>query len=163
VIFLSETKMGKGRLDWLKWKLEMPNMIEKPSVGQSGGLALFWKRGIEVKLTGFMSKYHIDTEIIEEDGFVWQFTGIYGEPKREENEKTWQLLRTLKHQSNKPWLCMGDFNEILYAWEKEGGAPRGQVYMDRFKEALEFCQLDDLGLLETHLPGAITAMKLGDT
>jgi hypothetical protein len=37
VIFLSETKMGTTRLDWLKWKLEMPNMIEKPSVGQSGG------------------------------------------------------------------------------------------------------------------------------
>jgi hypothetical protein len=44
-----------------------------------------------------MSKYHIDTEITEPDGFVWRFTGIYGEPKTEDREKTWKLLRTLKN------------------------------------------------------------------
>ncbi|KAK1618800.1 hypothetical protein QYE76_024317 [Lolium multiflorum] len=79
VLFLSETKMEKGRLDWLRWKMGMPHLLEKPCVGKSGGLAIFWKRGIDVKLTGFMSKYHIDTEITEEDGFVWRFTGTRGE------------------------------------------------------------------------------------
>jgi hypothetical protein len=78
---------------------------------------------------------------------VWRFIGIYGESKSEEKEKTWQILRTLKHQSDKPWLCAGDFNEILHSWEKEGGVPRAQCYMDRFKEALEFCELDDLGFV----------------
>jgi hypothetical protein len=31
--------------------------------------------------------------------------------------------------------------------EKQGGAPRQQKYMDRFKEALEDCGLDDLGFV----------------
>jgi hypothetical protein len=97
-------------------------MVKNP-VGRSGGLAIFWKREINFKVIGFMSKYHIDTEITEADGFVWRFTGIYGDPHEKEN--TWRLLRTLKHQSDKPWLCAGDFNEILYAWEKEG-EPRGR-------------------------------------
>jgi hypothetical protein len=35
---------------------------------------MFWKNGINVRVVGFMSKYHIDTEITEEDGFVWCFT-----------------------------------------------------------------------------------------
>lgn len=25
---------------------------------------------------------------------------------------------------NQPWLCMEDFTELLYAWEKEGGEDR---------------------------------------
>jgi hypothetical protein len=106
-----------------------------------------WKPGINVKMVGFMSKYHIDTEITESDGFVWRFKGIYGEPKKKEREKTWNLMRTLKNQNDKPWLCVGDFNEILFAWEKEGGVPRAQVYMDHFKEALEYCELGDLGFV----------------
>jgi exonuclease III len=145
VIFLCEMKQKVGRLEWLRWKLGMPNLIVKDCEGQSGGLAIFWKNTVDLRLIGFRSKYHFDTEITEKDGFKWRFTGIYGESKVEAREKTWQLLRTLKHQSDLPWLCIGDFNEILYSWEKEGGCPKPQQQMDRFKEALEFCGLDDLG------------------
>jgi hypothetical protein len=94
-----------------------------------------------------MSKYHIDTEITEPDGFICTYTGIYGEAKKEERVKTWKLLRTLKNQNNKPWLVVGDFNEILHSWEKVGGAPKPQQQMDRFKETLEECGLDDLGFV----------------
>lgn len=92
-----------------------------------------------------MSKYHIDTEITELDGFTWRFTGMFGEPKHDQKEKMWSLLRTLKHQNNKPWLVSGDFNEVLHAWEKEGGVPRSQSCLDRFKTTLEVCGLGDLG------------------
>lgn len=40
---------------------------------------------------------------------------------------------------------MGDFNEILLLGEKEGGIPRPQSCMDMFQEALEDCELHDLG------------------
>jgi hypothetical protein len=93
-------------------------MIVKKCEGRSGGQVIFWKNEINVRLIGFISKYHIDTKITEADGFVWRFTGIYGEPKTELRENTWKLLRTWKHQKNKPWLCIGDFNEILNPWEK---------------------------------------------
>lgn len=46
-----------------------------------------------------------------------------------------------------PWLCLGDFNEVLVGWEKEGGVPRPQSCMDHFKEALEFCSLTDLSFV----------------
>jgi hypothetical protein len=66
-------------------------------------------------------------------------------PEAELRENTWKLMRTLKHQSDKPWMCVGDFNEILHSWEKEGGVPKPQGQMDNFKKALEVCALDDLG------------------
>ena len=80
VIFLCETKMKEGRINWLRWKLGMPNMVVKDCEGLSGGLALFWKNSVNLK-AGLKLKYHIDVEITEEDGFIWRFTGIYGEPK----------------------------------------------------------------------------------
>jgi hypothetical protein len=147
ILFLSETKMEEKRIDWLRWKIGMPHMIVKNPVGQSGGLTLFWKREVNLRVVGFMSKYHIDAEIMEDDGFIWRFTGIYGDPHTDGKDNTWKLLRTLKHQNNKPWLMAGDFNEILYAWEKEGGVPRPHACLDKFREALEICDLDDPGFV----------------
>jgi hypothetical protein len=103
----------------------MPNMIAADSVGTSGGLALFWKREVDVTLQSY-SEYHIDIVVKEEDGLKWIFTGIYGESRNEEKNITWELLRTLKDQNNLPWLCSGDFNEILFNCEKEGGIPRSE-------------------------------------
>lgn len=70
---------------------------------------------------GNASRNHIDLEITEADGFVWRFTGIYGEPQTEQKHRTWTLLRDLANQQVMPWLCAGDFNEVLYQHEKEGG------------------------------------------
>jgi hypothetical protein len=36
---------------------------------------------------------------------------------------------------------VGDFNEILFSYEKKGGRDRNQSCMDRFREALEFYEL----------------------
>jgi hypothetical protein len=85
VLFVCETKLVEAKVEWLRWNLNMPNMTVKDR--QSGGLAMFWKNGINVRLIGFKSEYHLDTEITKEDVFVWRFMGIYGEPKTDEKEK----------------------------------------------------------------------------
>jgi hypothetical protein len=74
---------------------------------------------------------------------------VYGEPQLENKFKTWELLAGLHNQDTEhlPWLCADDFNEIIFHHEKEGGNPRPQVYIDRFKNALEVCELDDLGFV----------------
>lgn len=93
------------------------------------------------------SRYHNDTLINEKDGDAWSFIGIYGESQSEEKEKMWKLLRILQHRSKLPWLCCSDFNEILFNCEKEGGPPRPESSMLKFREALEECDLHDLGFI----------------
>jgi hypothetical protein len=94
VLFISKTKHGKRWMEGFRWKLNMTNMVVKDSVGAKGGLALFWKKEVDLRVLS-CSRYHIDTLIKEEDGGVWRFTSMYGESRSEEKEKTWKLLRIL--------------------------------------------------------------------
>ncbi|KAA3480861.1 reverse transcriptase [Gossypium australe] len=45
----------------------------------------------------------------------------------------------------KRWNIIGDFNEILYSFEKSGGIQRDKKHMKAFRETLEECQLTDIG------------------
>ena len=71
--------------------------------------------------------------------------GFYGEPRWQDKHLTWQCLRDLNDTVNLPWLVMGDINEILYPFEKEGGNPRPQHFMQAFRQALDDCNLTDFG------------------
>jgi len=64
VLFIAETKHNGKWMDWLRWRLKMPNMVTVDSIGTSGGLALFWKREIDLSVKS-MSKYHIDAVVKE--------------------------------------------------------------------------------------------------
>jgi hypothetical protein len=44
-----------------------------------------------------------------------------------------------------PWVMVGDFNEILYSHEKEGGSVRSQRCMQAFRDTLVDCNLEDMG------------------
>ncbi|KAK7246003.1 hypothetical protein RIF29_40860 [Crotalaria pallida] len=52
----------------------------------------------------------------------------------------------LRGQFELPWLLRGDFNEILWSGEKEGGARKDQGLINRFREALDDCGLEDVGV-----------------
>lgn len=58
---------------------------------------------------------------------------------------TWEALRSIKNVNPMPWLVVGDFNEILYNNEKEGGRPRTQRQLQAFHDSLAECDLVDLG------------------
>lgn len=107
---------------------------------------MLWRKGVNLNLRNY-SVNHIDVDIVEDDGFTWRFTGIYGEPRLEHKHRTWRLLRDLHRLRDLPWLCTRDFNEILHHHEKKGGVLRSQVYLDNFKQALEDCDLSDLGFI----------------
>jgi endonuclease/exonuclease/phosphatase family metal-dependent hydrolase len=108
--------------------------IVNPSNGRSGGVLLLWRKELKIEQI-FSAPNYIDVKITE---------GLYGEPRWEDKYKTWDKLREPKNNSTLPWVVMGDFNEILYSHEKEGGNPRPQSYMQAFRDALADCELDDM-------------------
>ena len=65
----------------------------------------------------------MDVDVTQEDGSKWRLTRIYGESEAARKKETWRTLGLLnqQHHDGRPWLCVGDFNEILASSEKVGG------------------------------------------
>ncbi|KAM1816067.1 hypothetical protein ACFX12_000524 [Malus domestica] len=94
--------------------------LELPS-GNSGSLALFWSEEIpHLALPPYV--HHIDAEIgMVDDVCQLRITGFYGFIATTERYKSWDLIQSLSTASSLPWLILGDFNEVLLAFEKFGG------------------------------------------
>lgn len=56
------------------------------------------------------------------------------------------MLHHLSHFQPIPWLCVGDFNEIVDLLEKKGAVSRAKGQMEDFQYALMDYRLHDLGL-----------------
>lgn len=108
--------------------------------GASGGLCFLWKVGVSVTFIS-SSFFHIDVMVKWEDGYDCRVTGFYGEPNGGQPHLSWELLRQLARVREGPWLCCGDYNEILHISEKSGPAIRSQRQIDGFRHAIEECGL----------------------
>ncbi|XP_074301200.1 uncharacterized protein LOC141632558 [Silene latifolia] len=115
--------------------------MEVDSVGRSGGLAFLWKKHVRCVFRS-ASVHHMDFEIQETEG-NWRVTGFYGWQNVADRHLSWELLRELGAQYGGPWVCIGDFNEILFATEMKGGT-RPQRQMNNFREAVDDCGLRDI-------------------
>ena len=147
LVFLMETKISEEKAVSVRDKCNFSHSWVVPSAGRSGGLALFWKDGIEVEILD-ADHSHIDTLV---KGGVsmnwWHLTGFYGAPETSRREESWALLKLIRDRSTLPWLVVGDFNEIACASEKEGGSSRQRRQMKLFTETLNWCGLRDMGFV----------------
>ncbi|XVF82826.1 hypothetical protein PTKIN_Ptkin16aG0081500 [Pterospermum kingtungense] len=148
VVLLSETSVKDDKLDRVRRRCNYNSVIGVDVEGRSGGLALMWKDKVEVELRSF-SKYHIDGEVSDKRGNKWRIIGVYGKPVTNLRNNTWSMLRRLGENNTMPWVCLGDFNEILWSNEKKGGQPRLERQMEAFREALEVNELADLGYADS--------------
>lgn len=121
------------------WKktLRPNNMLVNDTfrtVGKSGGLCLLWKNGVNVTIQNY-SRRHINAGVVSEVGGVeWKLTCFYGNPEVTKRKEAWALLRYLSHLSSIPWLCIGNFNEIINLSEQRGLFPKQGVKWRIFRE-----------------------------
>ncbi|EPS73861.1 hypothetical protein M569_00896, partial [Genlisea aurea] len=87
--------------------------------------------------------YYIDINNYA-DGVQCRLTGFYGNPLCSARPESWDLLRRLHHHSSRPWLCIGDFNEVLFPHEYSSRVSRSPTQMANFRSALMDCGLQDL-------------------
>lgn len=91
---------------------------------------LLWKKELDLNVLCYTRNF-INFEV--KDGLhQWRGTGLYGWPSHQDKHQTWKLMRFLNGYSNQPWLCFGDFNEVLYSFEKKGGHIGNVAEMDAF-------------------------------
>ncbi|XP_074326658.1 uncharacterized protein LOC141664599 [Apium graveolens] len=122
------------------------NLNNNKDLGGSygGGLALMWRNEGVVEIKGSCSNY-INFEVECEQIGRWRYTGFYGCPERTTRQKSWNILRELASKSQLPWCIVGDFNDMLFSFEKEGGRPHPNNFLIGFGEVIAECGLEDLG------------------
>ncbi|KAK3230442.1 hypothetical protein Dsin_002323 [Dipteronia sinensis] len=108
------------------------------------GFVFLWTNEVSIDLLS-NSNFHIDVKVVSHATKVWRFTGFYGNPTPDQRHHGWNLLRRLAGLSRLPWLCVGDFNEIISDEEKKGGLPRVKRLMEDFRCALDSRELEDMG------------------
>ena len=144
LVFISETKLSGRRASLIKDRLGFEYGVHVDSVGRSGGLALVRTKDWDVVIQSF-SRAYIDAFITSPDGNSRWFTRFYGHPEKAQRHHCWELLRRLRGLFTLPWLVAGDFNEILHSFERKGGRDRYDSSMRGFGEAVNDCELIDLG------------------
>jgi hypothetical protein len=144
IFCILETQISKARAESLAGTLGYDRAYAVGSSGRSGGLCLFWNNEIKVDILGY-SQYHIDASIQGIGDSTWRLTSVYGEAKTQERFKTWDMLKDISTTSMLPWLCIGDFNEVLRPDEHEGIGHRSQAQIQGFRDAVDICELIDLG------------------
>ena len=70
-----------------------------------GGLALFWKDQVSVRLLSY-SRNYVDVAVHKHGTPTWRLTGFYGYPERSTRRESWNMLRDLKNISTLPWCSL---------------------------------------------------------
>ena len=144
IVFLMETMIDSKKLQLVKEKCGFRDGLCLSSVGLSGGMG-FWWNDMNVHVISY-STHHVLVEVRDElNTPLWAGVGIYGWPEASNKHLTWSLMKELRDSVTVPIIFFGDFNEILHASEKDGGAARRESHMNDFREVVELCGIRDLG------------------
>lgn len=120
LVFLMETKMLNNGISFIKQKIGYNDMFMVDCYWRSGGLILLWRDPNKVIIQNYNRK-HINVVVkLRNNELEWRFIGINGHPETAKRRETWSLMHHLYSLSPKPWLYMGDFNEIVAKLEKHG-------------------------------------------
>lgn len=144
-LFLIETLSYRDKLESLKGQLGFDHVFIVDRSRRSGGLAWFWRKLDQVELLQFNQNL-IDVVVEVRDLGKWRTTGFYGLPSSLHRKDSWNLLRLIASTSNLPWVCVGDFNDILSSEEKRGGRMRPNWMIQGFRGVVRDAGLQDIGL-----------------
>lgn len=142
ILFLIETKKKATEMERCRIRWGFDCCLAVDSCGKGGGLAVLWNNDFLASIISY-SKHHIDL-LVTDDGGDWRITFFYGHPETSKRADTWNLLKRLNDQMTIPWICIGDYNEILCDGDKNGGATRPDRQLEAFREVVSACNFQEI-------------------
>ncbi|KAH7846631.1 hypothetical protein Vadar_016292 [Vaccinium darrowii] len=114
-------------------------------IGIVGGLAVLWKRDLAVRFIR-SSSFFIEMEIKDDDSnHVWRLINLYASSTDSVRKSQWEELIGYWKQCSEDWVVWGDFNDILWADEKQGGRTREAWSLKAFGDFVTELEAVDLG------------------
>lgn len=144
IVFLIETKQHEVVLERIRRRCGFDEAWYVPPVGKSGGLALWWMEDIGVNIIN-SSKNVINTRIVSShDQFPAYITFICGPPVEGKRMKVLDQVRLLVRGMAETWLYVGDFNDLLFQNDKQGGNPHVIRRVLNFQGFVSDCELMEI-------------------
>ncbi|KAA3465795.1 Exo_endo_phos domain-containing protein [Gossypium australe] len=119
-----ETKLNSDRMERVRKQCGFFNGIGVSANETRCGFGLAWNKNELVQLRSYPQN-HINAKILMDDNGNVCF-----------REEGWNLLQSLSRNQDLPWLVCGDFNEILYSFEKSSGCQETKDGWNVFRERL---------------------------
>ncbi|KAK9675442.1 hypothetical protein RND81_11G007500 [Saponaria officinalis] len=116
-MFLPETKCNVDKVSPLFLSFGFTNFCGHDVDGRSGGLFVGWKSRINLRCT-FVCKNYIIMEYMECSSALWYLCLVYGEPDTAKRVDVWESLENWLISHNKPFLMLGDINQVDYREDK---------------------------------------------
>lgn len=144
-VFLIETKVADDIVHKVAKKIGFTFFISVPPIGNKGGLLFFWRLGLNFDIIWMHD--HIIHLLIQpgEDLQNFFLSLAYGPSVWTQKEWFWDQLRLLGTQSQDPWVCLGDLNDVLKQREKRGGRDVRASSSRGLAHFMESCGMVDLG------------------
>ncbi|BFG21179.1 hypothetical protein CerSpe_074530 [Prunus speciosa] len=146
-----ETKVSNNNMERLQRSCGFQQGFYVPPIRATGGFSLWWDNCYDLEIIAF-SKNFIDMRMTKgEIGIQSIATWVYDTLYREEKKDFWGNMESDFPPTNLPWFCGGDFNEIMWSFEKNGGidpSPSRLRFLQDFMKKVELLDLGYQGYVE---------------
>lgn len=146
VVFLMETRAPRERVDRIRRTLKFQYSFCVEPRGLSGGLCILWKKNVNIQIFDSSPNFIHTYESDQRGEYGFECSYVYGNPTFQNRRNLWGRLASLNRDRNTPWCCIGDFNEMLNQWEKDGIRPFDHARAGLFREFMDGAGLMDMVL-----------------
>jgi hypothetical protein len=146
-IFLMETKSSVASMQDITTSLGYTLAVFVPPVDSAGGLCFGWKPGVDIEPTS--QNHNLINLLVFSDppNLPWMLSAIYGPPYKKKKKIFWESMHQIATSFSGPWLCIGDFNEVLLQVDKKGGRSVTSSSSNGFNSLVSQQGLVDLGFI----------------
>lgn len=116
-----EPRISGEKADIIIRKFGLAGAVRVEAVGFSGGIWCCWKQARLAIIVVSTSKYCIHLKVNPNSVNPWYLSVVYASPHASHREELWDELRRIGSSLTEPWAAAGDFNMVLYEFEKDGG------------------------------------------
>ena len=145
--FEAESKSKSHRIERIHSSIGFVDKFCVEPVGKSGGLAIFWKAGMDLEIV--YSDKNVIASLVYSDppSSPWLFLLIYGPPHVNGRERFWKCLEELVSAFAGPWLVIRDFNCVDSNLDKRGGRYLGEALTRSFSNFVHAIGAIGLGFI----------------